>query len=108
MCDKCILNESSLKGSLLVNQEKEIKEAMIGTKKRGWENKVRKKSFIDYKKIEALKFDLLRLESRRAQLKLIDDEKKLALIERKIYSKREKLYHYFLKYSANEESQGEL
>lgn len=47
-------------------------------KKRGWENNVRKKNFIDYKKIKALKFDLLRLESRRAQVKLVDDKKKIS------------------------------
>lgn len=77
-------------------------------KKRGWENNVRKKNFIDYKKIKALKFDLLRLESRRAQVKLVDDKKKLAIIERKIYMKREKLHNYFLKYSTDQESREEL
>ncbi|WP_336576921.1 hypothetical protein [Candidatus Enterococcus mansonii] len=53
-----------------------------------------KRNFINYKKIELVKSDLLRLEARRAQLELCEKGKELELVEKKINCKKEKLLRY--------------
>lgn len=63
-------------------------------KKAQWERHIKKKNFLNYKKIEHVKSDLLRLEARRAQLELCDREKELSLVEKKISCKKEKLLRY--------------
>ena len=63
-------------------------------KKAEWEHHIKKKNFLNYRKIEHIKSDLLRLEARRAQLELCDKEKELSIIEKKINCKKEKLLRY--------------
>lgn len=60
-------------------------------KKAELEHHVKKKNFLNYKKIELIKKDLLRLEAKRAQLELCDRSKELACVEQKIHLKKEKL-----------------
>jgi hypothetical protein len=60
-------------------------------KKAELERHIKRKNFLNYKKIELIKSELLRLEARRAQLELCDKEKELGLIEKKISCKKEKL-----------------
>lgn len=63
-------------------------------KKAEWEKHIKKKNFLNYKKIELIKLELLRLEARRAQLELCDKEKEMDLVEKKINCKKEKLLRY--------------
>lgn len=63
-------------------------------KKAELDDHIKKKNFLNYKKIELIKSELLRLEARRAQLELCDKEKELELIEKKITCKKEKLLRY--------------
>lgn len=88
-----------LKGSIVVNKEIEQRIAELREKykelppekKAEWEHHIKKRNFLNYKKIELIKSELLRLEARRAQLELCDKEKELGLIEKKISYKKEKL-----------------
>ncbi|MGX7139087.1 hypothetical protein RV15_GL002374 [Enterococcus silesiacus] len=69
-------------------------KALPPEKKAEWEHHIKKRNFLNYKKIELIKSELLRLEARRAQLELCDREKELGLIEKKITCKKEKLLRY--------------
>jgi hypothetical protein len=73
---------------------KEKYKTLPPEKKAAWERHIKRRSFLDYKKIELIKSDLLRLEARRAQLELCDKNKDLKLIEKKINCKKEKLLRY--------------
>lgn len=63
-------------------------------KKIEFKQKLKKRNFLNYKKIELIKAELLRLEAKRAQMELCEKEKDLALIEEKIRCKKEKLLSY--------------
>lgn len=94
-----------LKGSNVVNKDVEQRIAELREKyqdispekKAEWEKHIKKRNFLNYKKIELVKLELLRLEARRAQLELCDKEKELDLIEKKINCKKEKLLRYLSK-----------
>ncbi|WP_084387059.1 hypothetical protein [Enterococcus rivorum] len=60
-------------------------------KKAEIERHIKKKNFLNYKKIELIKKDLLRLEAKRAQLELCDRNKERNQVEEKIRLKKEKL-----------------
>lgn len=49
---------------------------------------MRRKNILTFRKIERLKHDLLRLEAKRAQLRLSGNEKELALLEKRMLEKK--------------------
>lgn len=60
-------------------------------KKAEFDHHMKKKNYLNYKKMERIKKDLLRLEAKRAQLELCDRSKELTCLEEKIRLKKEKL-----------------
>ena len=95
-----------LKGSLVVSDEfeqymiklKEQYSLLPCEEKMELKQKMKKRNFLNYKKIEIIKAELLRLEAKRAQMELCEKEKDLALIEAKIRCKKEKLLKYLDKH----------
>lgn len=94
-----IIVKEILKGSNVVNKDMEQRiaemrekyQSLSPEKKAEWERHIKKRNFLNYKKIELIKLEILRLEARRAQLELCDRGKELGVVEKKINCKKEKL-----------------
>lgn len=66
-------------------------QALPQGKKEEIKNDLKRRNFIDYKKVEMIKAELLRLEAKRANLELCEQNQKLTNLEKKIQHKKEKL-----------------
>lgn len=64
-------------GSLSDEERKELREYL------------KRKNIFAFRKMERMKHDLLRLESRRAQLKMEGNEKELAELDQKVLKRKE-------------------
>ena len=70
-------------------------QAIPEEKRQHFAERMQKKNFLRYKKIELIKGELLRLEARRAQLELCERSSELEEVEKKIILKKKKLLKCF-------------
>ena len=73
----------------------EFEKCVADLKKKYQAERMQKKNFLRYKKIELIKGELLRLEARRAQLELCERSSELEEVEKKIILKKKKLLKCF-------------